>query len=436
MKKVFITIFAALMLFAFTACDGGNSSLDMIYSVTAEAADTVYLPGETVDPSEFTYTVIYSDNRVGTATAADFVWQNLVVDDDGTFNAVGSYAGNASWTVSVPVNVATVDSITVDAANINDTPLYATNSAEAKYTNDTIDLTGLKITAKYTFDGVTDEREVSVDNKYVSASIDDWKTAVETDVKVEYCTQSATYKTTLLDNFIESFAMKTTDDYKVYLSAHTTTAGKLAYATNVGVDGKETAGVYMEATYNNGEKKAVAATELLFADNTGAYTISGTGSDYFANYTLPTSDGVVSVAAKYNGKLMAEGTELVAKAVEVPVVKDKIVDLAFVETSVLKTDEITIERADYSEGSTSPITADVYAVFASDPAVEDADDVTTELTYKATSGNSYTVSAEGGLDFTADTYSDNERIELTINVNATGYEAFTKTITVQLVAGA
>ena len=60
MKKVFIGVLAALMLFAFVACDN-NASVKVPTGMTLAVSRTAYLEGEDFDPSTLTATVTYLD---------------------------------------------------------------------------------------------------------------------------------------------------------------------------------------------------------------------------------------------------------------------------------------------------------------------------------------------------------------------------------------
>ena len=60
-KSILIGVLAALMLFAFTACDNQVSTYKIPNGMTAETSKTVYLEGERIDPSTITATVYYTD---------------------------------------------------------------------------------------------------------------------------------------------------------------------------------------------------------------------------------------------------------------------------------------------------------------------------------------------------------------------------------------
>ena len=64
MKKVFIGVLAALMLFAFTACEQQGYKIPT--GLTVEATRTSYLEGEAIDFSTITGTVEYSDGSTKT----------------------------------------------------------------------------------------------------------------------------------------------------------------------------------------------------------------------------------------------------------------------------------------------------------------------------------------------------------------------------------
>ena len=70
MKKVFIGVLAALMLFAFTACDNQMGYKTPV-GISAVASQTEYLEGETFDPSTVSVVVDYSDGSSRTMTGAE-----------------------------------------------------------------------------------------------------------------------------------------------------------------------------------------------------------------------------------------------------------------------------------------------------------------------------------------------------------------------------
>ena len=459
-KKVFIGFLAALMLFAFTACDNGTNPINVIRSVSAEADDTVYLPGETVDPSKFTYTVLYYDGRVDTATADDIDWVNLVVDAEtttgDTYSIGGYYAGNQELPVVVEVNFAVPSSITVDSTDVAEKDYYldVADASEAPAASHEIDKTGLKITAKFT-NPVTkkvETREIDPSNKFVSATISDWDANGADNVTVTYAKKTAPYTQTLKANLIVSVAMKISEGYKVYINPFKAAAGSLAYATETKKDGEikladgDTAGVYMEATYSNGQKQVVAPTDILFKDNSGEYTVKGTGTAAtdFANYRQETV-GELEFAAAYNGKLLAESMNAnkVAAAVKVPFVNDSIVALKAVNNDkVVEIETYAINGVDQTEFAkdtatntspfkvSSPATADVYPVYESegeDPNYEAKTDLTTDrdkLAFNSSTGACYKMTAPTDLNFASDVYSNNQVITVTLAGNDSAARSF------------
>ena len=449
MKKVFIGFLAALMLFAFTACENRGSNLSMIYSVNATAGDTVYLPGETVDPTEFEYEIVYTDGSVGNATATDFQWINTVVENssntDGTYTVTGYYKGNANWTVTPKVNVGTVTEISVNDDNLADTPLYATSTAEDKYRDDTIDPSGLVITVKYTFKNEEGTKEISVDNKFVDYSIvaEAWAEAEATEVTVVYPYYSAsstqpsgTYKVTLLENLVSSVELKATDGYKVYRNGKNAGSDALKYAASTsGKLDDDAVGIYLEASYLNGEKKVVAENDVLFPNSNGQLT-----ADDLDNVVIGDGDSV-KIAVAYNG---SEGTTtLVAEAEEinVPVENEQLIGFKFFNTSD-SNKEITLDKLeskilDHTKDKENNATffngnVAVVPVFASYGYAATEYGASSVLAYNGDNYPSYTVS--GDINFTNDeVYEANQRVTVTVSGNVDATYSYSGDYTVLLV---
>ena len=397
-KSILIGAIAALMLFAFVACDNG-SSVGYVLDVAASGkGETIYLPGETVDPSEFTYTLFMYDGSTQTASASDFVFDDLTADGS-TIN--GYYKGNKAWDVTINPMVATVKSITVDAtaADVEKT-YYATASTEDKYTNDLINLNGVVITAKYEYtdaDGVKTEGEkaVAIDNPSVNATIADWATASTTagdkSVTVSYGGDSKSYAVTLVQNLVQSVAVKTTADYVVYDDDTTFKAAAFSGETVT------SQGIYLEATYVNGEVAPVAAADVKFSNDGGnSYQVA------VSAISVPES-ATYTVRAKYTGD---DGVVGITREVTAPItiVENKVTGItASIAAGTLKMDDYT---------SKMPVGLVVTTVKTHGAGEE--------LGY----GEGYTVSAADGLKFTTEEgYEAGDRVAFTVTATATGHTA-------------
>ena len=398
-KSILIGAIAALMLFAFVACDNG-SSVGYVLDVAASGkGETIYLPGETVDPSEFTYTLFMYDGSTQTASASDFVFDDLTADGSAIKGYYKGNKSNTSWAIEINPMVATVKSITVDAsaADVEKT-YYATSTTDDKYTNDLIDLTGVVITAKYEYtdeDGVKTEGEkaVAIDNPSVNATIADWTTASTTAgdkvVTVSYGGDSKTYAVTLVTNLIESVAIKTTDDYVVYDDTASFAAAVFS-GENV-----TTQGIYLEATYVNGE--VAPTTDVMYSNDGGnSYKVAA------GAISVPES-ATYTIRAKYIGDDGVVGIEREVTA-PITIVENKVTGItASISAGTLK-------MGDYT--NTMPVGLVVTTVKTHGTGET--------LDY----GSEYTVSAADGLKFTAEEgYEAGDRVAFTVTATATGHTA-------------
>ena len=335
-KKVFIGILAALMLFAFTACEGGTNDV-YITGAAVEESDVIYLPGEKMNPADYQFSIVMFNGESRPAEASDFVFDDLTVPSKDGY-IVGKYLGNTAWKVSVPVKVGTVNKITVSAGDDVKKDYYtATATAGNEYKNDSIKLDNLVIEADYSYKGTTGKLPVSVENKNISASIDDWTTIGTKKVVVKYTVDGTVCGEDDFDvdmdiNRIQKVELKTTDNYVVFTNlAGGTTNQELAYS--------DENGFYMEATYLNGETATVDDADVKFKDDAGEYTLAF--NDIKASASTYASD----LAAKYDGKEAMEGLVFITSPIDITLEKDSVVD--FTVTDITK-----VQKKDFTEDGT------------------------------------------------------------------------------------
>ena len=255
MKKVFIGVLAALMLFAFTACDNGTSSDYVEKTIVMIEASTTseYLVGETPNPADFTFTGYTATGSAVTLPSNQFVFDGydeggLNPDADNNANvyfnwaetkmgAKGSAKFYAAEDVSVSVGSAKDEYFTVTAGTAIDSLKNVDFSA--------IDPEGLVITVKY--DG-TKTKDFTI-----------------ADEKTKLLGQALTYQFGTVDADGD-FTAETSEPTKV-----PTTAG--AYAIQVSASGTEI-GTYPVVVETNKVEK----TELHVADNYVVFT-DGSSAD-------------------------------------------------------------------------------------------------------------------------------------------------------------
>lgn len=281
MKRILIAVLSLAVLFCFAACEDGSSSntSGMIAGATVTGGEKVYIPGETVDLSDYTFSLTMADGSTQPASASDFVFDSLVVPYGaaGSTEISGTYKGMANAGVKLPVNVASVTKLDITgtpAVKTYYTPIVQSSDADnyKKYTDGLIDLEGITVEATYVDkDNVEGKKNVALDNKYLFATVTaakgtawtpDDSSANDNVVTVYFADEEKdssgltsinakdTFDITVKKNLVTSIELKATEDYKIYVGS--ATKGTLAYAAD-----DSTPGVYVEATYQNGETAKV-----------------------------------------------------------------------------------------------------------------------------------------------------------------------------------
>lgn len=345
MKKILIAVLAAAVLFGFAACEDGSSSATsgVIGGVTVKAgSEKVYIPGETVDLNDYTFTLTMEDGSTKPADAADFVvvtGNTLVVPFKNTdkYAPYVAYKGMSVASVALPVNVGTVTAIELSGeAEVGS--YYATSTTDAKYRDDLINLKGLTVTAKYTDENkVKGEKEIAIENKYLHATIGStvWESAAEDQIVTVYFdegtvkTISDTYTVDIKKNLVTGIEFKATEGYQVVvgsavdgykLGAAASTAGKLD-------DGAK--GVYVEATFQNGETAVIDGTDVTVNGDiiTLAYTDADDQDVDFSSFTAPTKAGKLELTVTCGALDAVAGVEP-KKTIEIAIVENKEVKLS------------------------------------------------------------------------------------------------------------
>ena len=263
MKKFMILLLSLAVLFSFAACDNENGSApssELRSTGTATLKDGVdYLVGETINPEDFTFTAYTVDGTAVDVPASSVELRTGDSSSAGNEVAVAFFADGVTFTDKIAIYAPT--KITVDASASSVKKVYYTTE-NADYQK--VDLTGVAITATYKVDDVEKTKTFTdvTDNESITAELEDWETPdAKKVVTVTYTTDvEDTYKVELKDNLVTSIALKATDDYGIILG---TGATQLKYANvTSGKVNADAEGVYVEATYQNGEVKALASTDL------------------------------------------------------------------------------------------------------------------------------------------------------------------------------
>ena len=428
-KGILIGVLAALMLFAFTACEPTTSLLAGVAGLTyTGGGETVYLPGETLDLSEYDFYLVMQDKSTKPVDVSKLTYakDELVVKDGKTYTL--TYGGEIGVEIK-NVKVGEVTEITVDATSKDvQKRYYAPTTAGAaegdKYKDDLIDLTGVVITAKYTDDeGVTGERTIAVDNPEVSAVMTNatpanvWTAAAGNKIKVSYDgVDGQEYDVTVVENKIQSVALKLADEnYAVYRDGKKAGSDALSYSL--------TDGIYIEETFVNGEVKKLDSS----SDSAEIALFKFKGSSNFDiasvdKISYSADDDMISVTAQYTGKKGAADIDIVTNTIEVPV---KAEALTGVEVGGV-TSSSTVVMKDYANETTigNIVTGfTLTAKYASGETVSITDKYNKQDT---DANNYYTIAFDGveGLDLT-EKYEDHTRHTVTVDAVVDGEKAST-----------
>ena len=283
-KSILIGALAALMLFAFVACDNGATGL--VYRVEA-VQNEVYVTGETPKAEGFSFTGYTTSGDVVSINPAD-------VDIKGT--AIW-YQGAELGTLTVKFE--TPSEIVVDATGATAT-YYAqlTGSSLVSAVEDEavanakrdVDPTGVVVTAKY------DGGEKVLDNEDLVFTNSDWTVGEKKTVTVTLpgTSLSDTYEIEVLANRVKEVSLTTTEDYVLYIGV--TNKDTAAYASTP-FGATNNAGVYMVAEYQGGESVVVAEASIDYYNSTDLKYDTTTAITSFK----ATTDANVEVKAKYVG---------------------------------------------------------------------------------------------------------------------------------------
>ncbi len=270
-KTILVTLVAAMMLFAFVACDS-NAGYPVLRDTGIATTTTEYLVGEEINPADFTFVAYNYDGTTREIPAADVKLVSGDTEDAGDVSLKFSWNG---ITFDGNVTVYAVDSIEVDATNASEKVYYTTTDADYKK----VDLDGVVITAKYTVDGV--EKTKIVDSSLATGAIADWETADdEATVTVTFATKTDEYSVALEENLISSITFSVADATKKYY-----------------VDDSVTAAAFkMVGKMLNGEEKTlVAGTDYKYYNATSQnYELSAPAVD-------SSKASTITVRAKYVG---------------------------------------------------------------------------------------------------------------------------------------
>ena len=142
-KSISVILVAALMLFAFTACEQQMPTYKTPVGMTLEASKTEYLENEAFDPSTLSAVVTFSDNSTTTLTGSEISYTFENVNGSSNQTLVQASYGIGTNAVEASTLITEYNIETVDLGNLPETvSLNADKKAVA-------DVSGVTVTVTY-----------------------------------------------------------------------------------------------------------------------------------------------------------------------------------------------------------------------------------------------------------------------------------------------
>lgn len=319
----------------FVACDMGSRAVEKI-TTDISGVKVTYTVGETVDFTGLKVVLHYNDNTTETIELSDAVKIDPVSTDEAGILNVTVRWGDFTATFPITVNEApTVNSITLDTANVN----------RSYIVGDTVDFSGLVITA-YMSDNTT--VAVPFDEVTVPDIDSITATAGKKTVTVTYMGISNTFT-------VEVKEPKTQTGIRV-----DATGAKTDYSPDETVD---FSGLRVYATYNWGDETDIdlADCTVTGADTatSGTKTVTVTYGDFSATFTINVAKGdILGISVSTEGvKLVWEKGETVDLSGIAVTLRQK-----GVEDRVLAADEYSVsDYASQTEVGTYTVTVTLLA---------------------------------------------------------------------------
>ena len=414
MKKVFIGVFAALMLFAFVACD--NSPSGMVYSIDATQT-AVYVTGEEPTAEGFTFT---GYTNLGESVSIDASQVKFVPYGTGS-NSTYAIMYRGTLAGYVDVDFETLDYITVDATD-SDAEYYAmvtgtapdgTSAPDKAALDKAIDKTGIVVTAYY--DGGS--KVLPNDTKGLAFTADSWAGDTAT-ITVSFNGQEDTYDVDVKENLIAGLTLNATPGYTVYYHKGGSTTDSAAIEYEDSPWAENASGIYMVAEYEGGQQIVLQSSDNAVEFQTG---LSGSAPQYgnlaALNNTLAEENGIVVVTGRYvtTKTNVAVGVSRVATSPNITIAKDSMADIKFDTNS-----NSTIKKLNYTLSNNNPAsgTFTFKAVWASG-----TETTPSTMTYN-NPGNTTPAATDNFYTFSPADLSSMEvgdRYNFTVNATVNGY---------------
>ena len=272
MKKVFIGVLAALMLFAFTACDNQMGYKTPV-GISAVASQTEYLEGETFDPSTVSIVVDYSDGSSRTMTGAEAGLATAVIEE-GVNTYTVSYGVQTQYT-SAPETMITVMGYKADSAVISNLPTTGT----LKDGKVDVDFSATTVTVSY--------------NNGKTRTLEAGEYKITPSIKASAGKQTATAALTVFEKPVSSTTTPAT--WEVTVSAAPVEEGEFGTAKSIDIKYTDAKGNDITSSIADGTFYVddVINWEVYLVDEDGNTKVATENTDYwFANGKKPASKSV------------------------------------------------------------------------------------------------------------------------------------------------
>ena len=359
-KGILIGVFAALMLFAFTACDNSPSGLNSTISYIEATSNEDQLVGEKVDPADYTFTgYTVKGNAVTTIPSNQF--SAATTNYSATTDEVEFSWTYSGLSVTAPVEVFRVEKLAVNAENAEKTTYYTVTADGGTLPTsyfEEINKTGVVVTATYDGDKTKDVTASATFNigkgkDSAFSSNEGWKTSAGTDyvVGVSLDGKTATYPITVLANAVKSISVEVKDGINFYYATASTDVNVADYAKFVDVLAEMTNGQVVSLIDNSTMNDSLALV-IAEASETKPDFSKDTDSTVSSTLKVPAMAANVVIYAKYTGD------DVVDEYMPTPVASRSV--------SVIKDSKVGIEVSETTAGTLPKYELDSHYVYIDD----------------------------------------------------------------------
>ena len=148
-KSISAILVAALMLFAFTACEQQMPTYKVPTGLTISTTKTDYIVGEVLDPSTFSGVVRYSDGSSDNLTGSELSFAGLTAITEGENTITVNYGGVTGKEATVVSATATVYGYKITDVVLGNLPTTVAQATSAGDANQPLSADGVTVTVTY-----------------------------------------------------------------------------------------------------------------------------------------------------------------------------------------------------------------------------------------------------------------------------------------------